>query len=509
MGLEEESGNALPFGKLGEFRVEREIGRGASGTVFAAVQESLNRSVAVKVLSSAFGLEPKTVQRFHREAEALAQIHHRNIVPIYHVGRDKGVYFYAMELVDGEDIQSTMRDREFEPDEAATLARDVADALECAHVAGIIHRDVKPANLIIDARDQVRITDFGLAKMEQGGTITESGTLVGTPMYMSPEQALGSRSKIGPASDIYSLGATLYEMLTGRPIFESDNFQAILRMIVDDEPVPPRKIRPSIPKDLETITLKCLHKEPARRYTSARDLAADLDRFLRRDPVQARRSSFLERGIHKVRRHRGYLYATVPVVVVLLSVIAYLVFTGGGESKSSQYLFHVQEGRIESLSLNHAAAIDHFDLAIELQPRKSEGYLWKGRALAELGRTDEALTAYASCMELAPEDVEVRLARARLYLEQQDYERSDEDLEAVLDLDPAHPLALARSARILYYFHAKREGGASARVEAVRRAQSVVDNPDARPGPDERPPRAGADRSAGSRDTRPARSRNG
>lgn len=462
----------FPYERLGDFRLVQEIGRGASGTVFAAVQEPLSRRVAVKVLSSSFGLEEKTVARFHREAEALAKIQHRHIVPIYHVGQDQGLYFYAMELIEGRDVQAVLRDEVFDPFRAAKIARDTAAALHTAHAQGIIHRDIKPANLILNRDDDVRITDFGLAKMEHGGTITESGTLVGTPMYMSPEQALGKRDKIGPCCDVYSLGATLYEMITGRPIFDSESFQAVLHNIAEVDPVPPRKINPALPRDLETVTLKALQKDPDRRYSSAEELAADLHRFLCHEPVLARRSSLLERGALRIRKNIRLVAVVAPLILTLVAVIAYLAFFGG--NRDDQYMLEIQTGRIEALSANYDEAFAALERAKKKRPQRCEAYLFEGQIKAEQGNYEGALAAFDQGVELAPDDPQMRKARADYHLDHANYEEAERDYSVMLNMDPDDTVSLARVARILYHHHGRLDPDSGARERSIRIVQQLL-----------------------------------
>lgn len=495
--MERAEESSLPFERLGDFRLLEVIGRGASGTVFSALQESLNRVVAVKVLSRGISMEEKTVARFHREAEALARIQHRNIVPIYHVGTDQGMYYYAMEWVRGKDVHTLVREDQFEPREAARIVRDTALALEAAHHKGIIHRDIKPANLIVDEEGQVRITDFGLAKMERGGTITESGTLVGTPMYMSPEQALGSRNSIGPACDIYSLGATLYEMITGKPIFDSDNFQAILHMIVEVEPAPPSRTQPGIPADLETIVLKTLNKDPARRYASAREMADDLTRFLADEPIHARRSTMLEKGLRRLGKSRRTLTVVLPAILVLVVAVGYFASRGRSDDR---FMIEFQNGRIESLSGNHSEALLFFERARELKPNRHEPHLWEAKCYAQLGDTDRARLAFDEAVELSEGAFEALGARAEFLLAEKQYEDAESDYKELLTMRPDDPVIKSKVARILYYrtrqddgAHADRDRAldlarellaqtdapASARIEALRlSAHAYLDRPD-------------------------------
>lgn len=347
-----------PASPLGDFQILHEIGRGGMGIVYEATQLSLNRRVALKVLPFATALDAKHLQRFKTEAYAAAQLHHTNIVPVYAVGCERGMHFYAMQLIEGRslaDVITEMRLENQEPAEppenvntiitstiaqaasstindvarsnprsmrtrdsfrtSARIAAEIADALEYAHDAGVIHRDIKPANLLLDSKGAVWVTDFGLALVASDAGLTQTGDLLGTLRYMSPEQAAGRRQPVDHRTDVYSLGATLYEMLTLQPLFPGQDRTALLHQILNEDPRPLRQLDRAIPVELETIVLKSLSKLPAERYATAGDMAADLRRFLNEIPIQARRPQLVDRVRKWMRRHPAYIAAAVFLLV--------------------------------------------------------------------------------------------------------------------------------------------------------------------------------------------------
>jgi serine/threonine protein kinase len=359
-------------GVLGDYRIVREVGRGGMGMVYEAEQISLQRRVALKVLPFAAVLDPRRLQRFVHEAQAAANLHHANVVPVFGVGCERGVHFYAMQFIDGHNLAALIQEllrggegsgvrsqesgrehRSTSPERqrreppnpcpatqpaalvtersvtsrghfrmAAQLGIQAAEALEHAHQLGVIHRDVKPANLLVDGRSHLWVTDFGLAQVQGNPALTATGDLVGTLRYLSPEQALARRVPVDHRTDVYSLGATLYELLTLEPVFGGQDRQELLRQIAQDEPRPPRKLNQAIPADLETIVLKALRKEPAERYGTAQELADDLQRFLDHQPIRARRPTLWQRLAKWARRHRPLVAAAA---VFLLLAVAGLV----------------------------------------------------------------------------------------------------------------------------------------------------------------------------------------
>ncbi|WP_435008568.1 protein kinase domain-containing protein [Tundrisphaera lichenicola] len=390
----------LGSGVLGDYRIVREVGRGGMGVVFEAMQVSLGRRVALKILPLAAAVDPRHLQRFQLEAQAAAHLHHPHIVPIHAVGCDRGVHYYAMQFIQGrsmadlvrqerregtgdkaeaartsrepspgrpvaadptclplplgEDIPDDGRDpegdtrkstsrtppppsalsrrekqadgeilqesREAHARFAARLGIQAAEALEHAHSLGVLHRDIKPANLLIEATGHLWVADFGLARFGADSDLTRTGDLLGTLRYMSPEQVMARRVVVDHRTDIYSLGATLYEILARRPAFDGHDRQELLRRIAHEEPTPPRQLDPSIPRDLETIVLKAMAKEPEGRYATAQELADDLRRYLLDEPIQARRPRPAERIAKWSRKHRVALASAAAGLMVALAI---------------------------------------------------------------------------------------------------------------------------------------------------------------------------------------------
>jgi serine/threonine protein kinase len=356
-------------GTLGDFRILREIGRGGMGVVYEAEQISLGRRVALKVLPFAATLDPRQLQRFQNEAHAAAHLQHQNIVPVYAVGSERGVQYYAMQLIEGQTLAALIAqmrpqarpgpsdpcvltaDKPAQAPASATppvaalstewsaqapayfhtvarLGAQAAEALEHAHQLGVVHRDIKPANLLLDGRGNLWVTDFGLAQVRSEAGLTLTGDLVGTVRYMSPEQALGKRGLVDQRTDLYSLGVTLYELLTLEPAYAGNDRQELLRRIAVEEPRHPRQLNRAVPAELETVVLKAMAKDPAERYGSARELADDLRRFLEDRPVRARRPSPWRRARQWARRHRplvvtaGLSAAVALVIAVVLLAVA-------------------------------------------------------------------------------------------------------------------------------------------------------------------------------------------
>ncbi len=305
---------------FGDYELLEEIARGGMGVVWKARQSTLKRDVALKMIRAGALATAEEVARFHREAEAAANLQHPNIVAIHEVGEHDGQHYFSMDLVIGRNLAATVAEGPLAPQRAARYVKIIAEAIHFAHQRGTLHRDLKPQNVLIDAADQPRITDFGLAKiMTDDSRLTQSGIVMGSPSYMPPEQAAGRPGDIGPASDVYSLGAMLYELLTGRPPFRGATAMATLHDVLESEPAAPRKLKTDIPPALETICLKCLEKSPSARYPTARALAEELDRFLNGEPIQARPASVVRKAVSWARRHPGALSALAVLVIVTLA----------------------------------------------------------------------------------------------------------------------------------------------------------------------------------------------
>lgn len=354
-GERRESAAELPLGQLGDYQIVREIGRGGMGLVYEARQLSLDRQVALKVLPLAGLLDPKQIARFQQEARAAAGLHHPHIVPIFCVGCERGVHYYAMQYIAGQSLDALLEalregravpqaERSAQPiistmpllpdaryyRRVAELGVEAAEALQHAHDYGVIHRDIKPSNLLLDAQGKLWITDFGLARTHVDAGLTVTGDVLGTLRYMSPEQAAGNASLIDPRTDVYGLGATLYELLTLRPVFSGHDRAVLLQGILQDEPQPPRQIAAHAPVDLETIVLKALSKTREGRYATAQELADDLRRFLESKPTLARRPSLAARVGKWARRYRVWVTAAgaVAALAVLGLVVGSLLVLG-------------------------------------------------------------------------------------------------------------------------------------------------------------------------------------
>jgi ABC-type phosphate/phosphonate transport system substrate-binding protein len=283
---------------FGDYELLEEISRGGMGIVYKARQKSLDRIVAVKLLLLGQYASEEFIHRFRMEASAAASLRHPNIVAIHEVGLHEGQHYFAMDFVDGPDLAQLVC-RPLPARRAAGYVKTIAEAIHFAHTRRILHRDLKPSNVLIDSTDQPRVTDFGLAKnLATDSELTLTGQVIGSPGFMPPEQALGERGKIGLTSDIYSVGAILYHALTGRPPFVGQTVSDTLHRLVHDEVISPQRRNPSVPVDLDTICLKCLEKDPSRRYQTAQELADELGRFLRGEPIHARRIS----PVHRIHR---------------------------------------------------------------------------------------------------------------------------------------------------------------------------------------------------------------
>jgi WD40 repeat protein/serine/threonine protein kinase len=392
------------LGQLGDFRLAREIGRGGMGVVYEAEQISLSRRVALKILPFAATLDSKQLQRFKNEAQAAAHLHHPNIVPVFGVGCERGVHYYAMQYIEGltlaaviselrqEDkgskhpetagtiadrapanqkrpsglLSSILHPRSLFFRTAANLVLQAAEALEHAHELGVVHRDIKPANLLVDERGNLWITDFGLAHCQSQPGLTMTGDLVGTLRYMSPEQALAKRVPVDARTDVYSLGVTLYELLTLEPAYNGRDREELLRQIAFEEPRPLRRLNKAVPVELETIVLKAMGKNPNERFPSAQVLADDLRRYLEDKPIQAKRPSLWQRAVKWARRHKTVVRAAV--VVLLLAVV--------GLAVSTALIWQANDALERNLYFSHIRLAHHaLTLAKPANPAQAEQYL--------------------------------------------------------------------------------------------------------------------------------------
>jgi serine/threonine protein kinase len=454
------TGGQLQGQRLGDFEFIREVGHGGMGIVYEARQLSLNRPVALKVLSGSLGLTDKAVQRFRREAEAAAKLHHTNIVPVYATGEEHGTHFYAMELIDGPSLDriikqmrsagresaalrwnpDQLRSRELaetgpyiegatdfssEPaptssslgsgsayfDTVARMIADVADALQYAHERGIIHRDIKPSNLLLSPDGRLSINDFGLARVLEQPGMTVTGEFLGTAAYMSPEQISAGHVPLDHRTDIYSLGATLYELLTLQLLFPGEQGDQILAQVLQKEPKPPRKINPKIPVDLETICLKAIEKDAGRRYQTAGQMADDLRRYVNRYAILARRVGPLERLWKWAKRRPELAAATAGILLCALVAggLGYRAYTER-QQHTKELLEEKQRSALDKALL--AARLEDFEGARQaIQEAKDLGcspgqvQMLLGQLALYQGHNDEAIDHLRQAVELLPESV--------------------------------------------------------------------------------------------------------
>jgi len=405
-GQKSEVTDSSPLARsFGDYELLEEIARGGMGVVYRARQKSLKRLVAVKMILGGGHAGPKFVQRFRTEAEAAASLHHPNIVAIHEVGEQDGQHFFSMDYVDGPDLERMTGRRPIPAEKAARYVKAIAEAIHYAHQRGILHRDLKPSNVLVDSDDQVRITDFGLAKVLTSDTsLTLSGQVLGSPHFVPPEQASVKRGTVGPASDVYGIGSILYYLLTGRPPFTAEELPDVLQQVLNTDPVSPRLLNSSAPRDLETICLKCLEKEPHRRYSSARELAEELGRFLDDKPIHARPAGLSEKLWRWSRRQPA-----VAALSIALVLAVGLGFVGVIWQWRLARLEADRSRRSELLARRHLYAADmllaqqswdggNLGRTVELldkhRPRPGDPDLrgWEWRYLWRLSRSDELFT---------------------------------------------------------------------------------------------------------------------
>jgi tRNA A-37 threonylcarbamoyl transferase component Bud32/outer membrane protein assembly factor BamB len=402
---------------LGDFAIVREVGRGGMGVVYEAQQLSLKRKVALKVLRFAGVADREAMERFQREAETVALLHHTNIVPIFAIGEQKGVFYYAMQFIEGRSLAAVLEQSQKDATplnlaEAARWALQAAEALAHAHQRNVIHRDVKPSNLILDPAGQVWLTDFGLAKRIDDANLSMTGGLLGTPRYMSPEQASAAKRPVDQRTDIYSLGATLYELATGKPLFEADSPYAIISQILTTEPPRPRSVRTGLPRDLETIILKCLAKEASGRYPTAQALADDLRAFCDGRPIKARRAGLPERAVRwmKTRKKNVSIAAMAVAATLVVAVVSYLVFGTITEARLAH--FDVSSGseehfKVEVLDETEQKAIATFTAPTQqaqvIPPGKYHVRFSRAGQLSETSQFEAAVgSSYSAVAALSP-----------------------------------------------------------------------------------------------------------
>jgi serine/threonine protein kinase/Tfp pilus assembly protein PilF len=509
---------AAPPARLGDYRILREIGRGGMGVVYEAVQESIDRPVALKVVRASACGTPNHRDRFLREVRAAGRLHHTNIVPVFGTGEAEGVLYYAMQYIPGTDLDRVLRamrrvrqvgdvtvaaelalsDRtrslvgphiEAATVEAraadtaadlsaaalgslpadgyfrrvADLVAQAADALAHAHSLGVLHRDVKPSNLLLDVQGRVWVADFGLAKASDQDDLTLTGDTVGTPRYLAPERF---RGRADPQSDVYSLGATLYELATLRPAVGGTTPLEVMRAVLEEQPVPPRGIEPRIPADLETVIQTAMAKEPQRRYPTAAALAADLRRFLADEPILARRPTPVERAARRCRQNRAVASLTAGLLLVLVGGVVGLAWMWKGEHDARKAA-EVAEGRAQQSEDKMRDDLERLGRANALVD--------SARRHAYYGRAKEAEADYTRAIEIKPDHSAALAGRGELYFALGLWDRAVPDTLRSAELQP-NPSDVGSSREwfqkaAAFALAGDREGYARLRTEILKRAE--------------------------------------
>jgi tetratricopeptide (TPR) repeat protein/predicted Ser/Thr protein kinase len=455
---------------FGDYELLEEIGRGGQGVVYRARQKSLNRVVALKVIGLGQWATKAHLKRFRLEAEAAASLDHPCIVPIYEVGEREGSCYFSMKFIEGGQLDEVAKRKPISPRTAAELIAKVARTVHHAHEHGILHRDIKPGNVLLDAKGEPHLTDFGLARLvESESTVTRTLEVLGTPSYMAPEQAVGNNEGVSSATDVYGLGAVFYQLLTGHPPFAGGTTFETVRMVLETQPRPPRLYNPKADRDLETICLKCLEKEPARRYASAEAVAEEIERFLRHEPIHSRRSSRLEHVWRWCKRKPLVASLAVALILVVAVGSAGVLLESRriqkeGELVRRANLSEQEKARLEAQQTNHPAAYD--------------AYL-RGRAFPGRWHQDGAIRLFQEAVKLDPNFVHawayLSIAQSFCYWLGTDpsparLAAAKDALDRALALDPDLPET--HLARGYYRFHCSRDFTGA--LAEFRRAETVL-----------------------------------
>ena len=442
---------------FGEYVLAEEIARGGMGVVFKARQTRLNRTVAVKMILAGQLADPEDVRRFLSEAEAAAGLDHPGIVPVYECGQIDGQHFFSMGLVEGQSLATLLAAGPLPPRRAAELVAQVSDAVNYAHEHGVIHRDLKPGNILLDQDGHPRVTDFGLAKRVAGDSgLTRTGQALGTPSYMPPEQASGKIDAIGRPADVYALGAVLYAALTGRPPFQAATPLDTILQVLEQEPVAPRQLNADVPRDLETIALKCLQKEPPKRYATASELADELRRFLRGEPIHARPVRRIERAWRWCRRNPIVAGLTAAVVAALMAgtvISSYFAAEANDRAAAESLAKQDAVTQKQAADKNARRASDAAQLAIqnaakaakrESEARASEARAKTSEAIAK--RAQETLAEEVGRTRAALREADVQRSEAQRQLRIANVLRIASQSQAVRAEDPTQAILLALEA---------------------------------------------------------------
>lgn len=367
--------------RFGDYELLEEIARGGMGIVYRARQRGLNRIVALKMILAGRLATDSEVRRFYSEAEAAASLNHAGIVQVYEVGQVGHQHFFSMEFIDGPSLSELIGFGPLEPARAATIMASASEAVAFAHRQGVVHRDIKPGNILLDTHGTPHLTDFGLAGRTEAQSDSGSGEPFGTVSYMPPEQAAGQTRQTGPRSDVYSLGATLYCLLAGHPPFRSAHTADTLLQVISVDPVPLRRLNPRIPRDLETICLKCLEKQPSRRYASADSLAADLRRFLNNEPILARPTGVLVRFSKWVQRNPALALLATILLAAIAALFASTLMYNQRLAAERELAVNSERRTLELLSLTENLVADigqrrDAEAAVQLQRLMNFGRLY-------------------------------------------------------------------------------------------------------------------------------------
>lgn len=433
-----------PGERFGRYLIVEEIGRGGMGIVFRARDEGLRRDVALKVLQQGPGSDARLLERFQREASLAARLRHPGIVTVHEVGIERGIHFFTMDFVDGHTLDALLANKKLSRDDAVRIIEDVARAIHHAHVQGVLHRDIKPSNIIVEKSGRPLVMDFGLARqVAPEKKLTQEGSALGTPYYMSPEAVRGEVARIGPETDVYSLGIVLYEMTTGRVPFTGRQAFEIYERIVSQDPAPPRDRIPDFPIDLQTVILKAIEKSPLHRYETAEALADDLRRIRNHEFIQARPPTLTQKAVRRFRRHRGAIVAGTVTLLLAVAVAGWFGLRRGAEFRAE-----MQKGRDALAAGRYAAAEEAFTRASSMRPDDAEAAEGIRRARAgsffvdaKRQLADESIDAARALLEksklagVPPEPLEPWLAfcsamtDARSALERGDWARASDLLQ--------------------------------------------------------------------------------